>query len=163
MGAFALAAAIAGPRLTRAPAVIVVPGAGALAAFGGLLLGLMPDDPTFAQLLPGMILVGLGTGVAWSALITVGVSSLSEQRSGLAGGLLYMAQLAGGGIGVAAITAVVTAVSADAAPGTLPLVQGVQSGFLLAAALGGLGVVLTLIGYRGRSVTARPEVELPPV
>lgn len=163
MGGFALAAALSGPHLARVPAVVSVPGSGALAALGGLLLALMPDDPTYAALLPGLILVGLGTGVAWSALITVGVSSLSESRSGLAGGLLYMSQLAGGGIGLAAVTAVVTAVSADADPASLPLVQGAQSGFLLAAALGALGVVLTLVGYRGLAARPRAEAELPPV
>ncbi len=163
MGSFALSAGLSGPHLHRLPAVVSVPGAGTVAACGGLLLALMPDDPTYAALLPGMILIGLGTGVAWSALVTVGVSSLPESRSGLAGGLLYMSQLSGGGIGLAAVTAVVTAVSAAADPASLPLVQGVQGGFLLAAALGALGVVLTLVGYRGRPTPTSAEPELPPV
>lgn len=162
MGGFALAAGLSGPRLHRIPAVLSVPGSSAVAALGGLLLAFMPDDPTYPALLPGMILIGLGTGVAWSALITVGISSLSESRSGLAGGLLYMSQLAGGGIGLAAVTAVVAAVSADSGS-ALPIVDGVQSGFLLAAGLGALGVVLTLVGYRGLPAPAEAETELPPV
>lgn len=162
MAAFAVAAAVTGHFNRDLPAQILVPAVGAIAALGGLLLALMPDDPSYLSMLPGLLLVGAGTGGVFSSLVSFGVGSLPEERGGIAGGLLYMSQLSGGAIGLGAITAVVTEVAAGVAVEDFPgaaLVQGVQSGFLLAAAFGAVGVLVVLFGYgvyARRAASAEP-------
>lgn len=150
MAAFAIAAAVTGQCCAGLPAHLLVPTAGAIAALGGLLLARMPDDPTYLSMLPGLLLVGIGSGATFSSLITVGVGSLPEERGGIGGGLLYMSQLAGGAVGLGAMTAVVTEVAAGVSAEEFPgaaLVQGVQSGFVLAAAFGAVGVLVVLLGF----------------
>ncbi len=159
MLAFAVGGALAGPICVRLPPVIMIPTVGAIAAAGGLLLALMPDDPSYLSLLPGLLLVGVGSGATFSSLLTIGIDSLPEERSGLAGGLLYTSQLAGGAIILATATAVATGVAAGAESEPFEgLVQGVQSGFLFGVGVGALGIVTVLLGYRasaGKASAAR--------
>lgn len=161
--AFSISAAITGRLCGGLSPRVSVPAAGAIAALGGLLLALMPDSPTYLSILPGLLLVGIGTGSAFSSLVAIGVSSVSEEQGGLAGGLLCMSQLAGGAIGLGGVTAVVSEVAAGSAEGFpgAALVQGVQSGFLIAALVGGFGVLVTILGY-GLAARRRP-VEVAPL
>lgn len=147
---FAIAGAITGPICARLRPVMTVPAVGAIAALGGLLLALMPDDPSYLSLLPGLLLVGAGSGAAFSALITIGIASLPEERSGLAGGLLYTSQLAGGAIVLATATAVATEVASGSTSAAFDgLVQGIQSGFLFGVGIAALGILATVVGYGG--------------
>jgi MFS family permease len=154
--AFTVAGALAGPICVRVPPIVMVPAVGAIAAIGGLWLALMPDDPSYLNLLPGLLLVGAGSGAAFSSMLTIGIASLPEERSGLAGGLLYTSQLAGAAIVLATATAVATGVASGASGEAFEgLVQGVQSGFLFGVGVGALGILATLIGYRAGAPRAR--------
>jgi MFS family permease len=80
---------------------------GALGLFAGPLLfvwGLEPDA-AYSALLPGMILLGVGVGLFYSAVTTAALTSLPPEKSSLAGGLLYMFQIAGGAVGLGLATA----------------------------------------------------------
>jgi DHA2 family methylenomycin A resistance protein-like MFS transporter len=148
MLAFSVAAALTSRSTELLRGELVVLGAGAVAALGALLLAVIPDNPSYASMLPGLLLVGLGTGCLFSSLVTIGVGEVPEQRRGLAAGLLYVAQLAGGAIGLGAITAIVTAVAAGTAGSeALALVHGARTGFAVAAGVGGLGLIVITVGY----------------
>jgi MFS family permease len=154
---FAIAGALTGPICVRFPPVVTVPTVGAVAAGGGLLLALMPDDPSYLSLLPGLLLVGAGSGAAFSALVTIGIASLPEERSGLAGGLLYTSQLAGAAIVLATATALATEVASGATDADFDgLVQGVKSGFLFGVGIAALGILATIIGYGARPSRSSP-------
>jgi MFS family permease len=156
MACFAIGGLITGFVLGRVPPTVSGVGAGIVAAIGGLVLALMPDDPTYLALLPGLILIGLGSGGLFGSLLTIGVSSLPEERKGLAGGLLYTAQLAGGAIVLAAATAVATGIADGKSDQPYEgFVQGAQGAFGFGVAVAAIGVVVVSLGYRAAARSAQ--------
>jgi EmrB/QacA subfamily drug resistance transporter len=149
MAAFAVGGVLTGVIFTGLPPSLTSIVAGTVSAIGGLLLALMPDDPSYLALLPGLLLIGLGVGSLLGALLTIGISALPEERKGLAGGLLYTAQLAGGAIVLAAATAVATGVSDGASDDAFEgVVQGAQSAFLFGVAVAAVGILVAVLGFR---------------
>ncbi len=62
---------------------------------------------------PGVLVLGVGTGLFYSSVTTAGVTALDPSRAGLAGGIVYMFQVAGGSIGLGLTTAIFTTVTQD--------------------------------------------------
>ena len=60
-----------------------------------------------------MLELGVGAGLFYSSVTTVGVTALDPSRAGLAGGIVYMFQVAGGSIGLGLTTAIFTTVTQD--------------------------------------------------
>jgi hypothetical protein len=88
-----------------------------------------------------MVVLGLGIGTFYPTATTAGVTSVDESRSSLAGGIVYMFQIAGGSIGLG----LTTTIFSGAIP---PFIDGFQAGFRLDAgiALIGLAVSVLLVG-----------------
>lgn len=147
--ALAAAAQLAGKLLTRlAPRTLVQ--AGTLAIAGGLgLLGRIDPDTSYpATVLPALVCVGVGMGLAFVALTSAAVGTVAEQDSGIASGLFTAAQQIGGALGLALLTAVSTARAdsltvSGAGPGPDALTAGWSLGFLVAAAVMVLAAVVT--------------------
>jgi len=57
----------------------------------------------FADLLPGMVLLGVGAGLVFPSLATLAMSSATESDSGLASGLLNTPAQVGGALGLAVL------------------------------------------------------------
>lgn len=91
---------------------IVTAGAVGLCA-GGVLISLVGRDSGLGALIPGMLVLGVGTGLFYSSVTTAGVTALDPSRAGLAGGIVYMFQVAGGSIGLGLTTAIFTTASQD--------------------------------------------------
>ncbi|MEM9591528.1 MAG: MFS transporter, partial [Pseudomonadota bacterium] len=113
---------------------------------GVFSLTVIAGGPSYGYLVPGMIIVGIGTGLFFSAVTTAGITSVDASKSSLAGAILYMAQIAGGSIGLALNTAIVA--SAPSLP------SGISRAFLLDGCLAALGVLVSLLFVGG---TANPE------
>jgi EmrB/QacA subfamily drug resistance transporter len=81
---------------------------GAACIFAGpvLFVALLGQDSGFPSLVPGMIVLGIGVGLFYSSVTTAALTALDSSKSSLAGGLLYMFQVAGGAIGLGITTAV---------------------------------------------------------
>ncbi len=108
MGTFALTSFAAGPLYTKLGAKLIVSlGAGAI-ALGILLLSLIGESSGFAALIPGMLVLGVGVGLFYSSITTAGVTALDPSRAALAGGIVYMFQIAGGSIGLGLNTTIFT-------------------------------------------------------
>jgi EmrB/QacA subfamily drug resistance transporter len=106
MGTFAATSFAAGPLYTKLGAKLIV-SLGAAAIFVGiLLLSLLGEDSGYGGLVPGMLVLGVGIGLFYSSITTAGVTALDEARAGLAGGIIYMFQIAGGSIGLGLNTTV---------------------------------------------------------
>lgn len=109
---FTLVSFVSGPLYRRLGArVLIVSGAAGL-AIGPLLLSyavLSAHDPW--PLVPGLALMGFGVGAAFPALTTRAVTSLHPDQASLGGGIVYMIQVAGGGIGLGAATSAFALVS----------------------------------------------------
>jgi MFS family permease len=142
MGVFALTSFIAGPLYSRLGPKLIVGLAALCLAIGIFLLSLITAETTFRDLVPGMVVLGVGVGLFYSSVTTAGITAIDKSKSSLAGAIIYMAQIAGGSIGLGLNTAlVVTAAS---------LPEGIAIAFKVNAALAiaGLAVVVLFIGGR---------------
>ncbi len=130
-------------------------GAACLVA-GPLLIALLETGDSWAQLIPGMILLGAGVGLFYSAVTTAAVTALDPAQASLAGGIVYMFQVAGGSIGLGIATTVFTARAGDGLSSSVERVvrdafeSGFQATFLLVAAVALAGFLVTVL-FVGRS------------
>src|SRR2546421_2869136 len=91
-----------GPQATLVPAMVCV-------VAGLLLLSRTPVDATYAvDLLPAMILIGLGAGLGFPSLMTLAMSGATPSDSGLASGLVNTSVQVGGAIGLAVLATLAT-------------------------------------------------------
>src|SRR4030088_1342798 len=94
------------------------------------------------------IVLGVGTGLFYSSVTTAAVTALDPSRSSLAGGIVYMCQVAGGAIGLGLNTAIVLAAAT--------LADGIRGAFRLDAALAVLGFVVAACFVRGSKEPPAP-------
>jgi EmrB/QacA subfamily drug resistance transporter len=148
LATFALVSFVAGPLYNRV-------GAKALAVLGAacittapFLFSMVDSGSGYDSLVVGMIVLGIGIGSFYPTATTAGVTSVDESQTSLAGGIVYMFQIAGGSIGLGLTTAVFSA----AIP---PFVDGVSAGFRLDASLSLVGLLISLLFVGGR-LFARP-------
>jgi EmrB/QacA subfamily drug resistance transporter len=146
MGTFALVSFIAGPLYNRVgPKVVVSLGAACIAA-GMLLLSFIDAGDDYGSLLVGMFVLGAGIGFFYSSVTTAGITALDESRTSLAGGIVYMFQIAGGSIGLGINTAIV----ASAGASLVLFTDGISDAFLLDAVLAVLGLAVAVVFVGGR-------------
>jgi EmrB/QacA subfamily drug resistance transporter len=113
MGVFAVVSFVAGALYNRLGAKpILIVGAACITA-APFLLSIVGVDSSYLALVPGMVVMGFGIGLFYSTVTTAGVGALDRARTSLAGGIIYMCQIAGGSVGLGLTTAIVTAVAAD--------------------------------------------------
>jgi EmrB/QacA subfamily drug resistance transporter len=150
LGTFALVSFGAGPLYNRVgPKPLVVLGAACITA-APFLFSLVDSGSGYTSLLAGMVVLGIGIGSFYPTATTAGVTSVDASQTSLAGGIIYMFQIAGGSIGLGLTTTVFSA----AIP---PFVDGIQAGFRLDAALSLVGL-LVAIGFVGGRLFPRREV-----
>jgi EmrB/QacA subfamily drug resistance transporter len=141
MGVFAVASFVAGSLYGRlGPRVTVSAGAAAMAA-GIFLLSFPVGGSAYLPLVPGMCVLGLGVGLFYSAVTTAAVTALDPAQSSLAGGIVYMCQIAGGAVGLGLNTAIVLSAAT--------LRHGITVAFRIDAALAVAGFVVALAFVRG--------------
>lgn len=151
LGTFGLVSFIAGPLYNRLGAkVLAVFGAACITA-APFLFSQVGADSGFGSLVPGMLVLGIGIGSFYPTATTAGVTSVDESQTSLAGGIVYMFQIAGGSIGLGLTTTVFSA----AVP---PFVDGIQAGFRLDAALSLVGLLVAIAFVGGRVVGGREPV-----
>jgi EmrB/QacA subfamily drug resistance transporter len=91
-----------GPRATLIPALGIIAG-------GLLLFARTPVDASYVvDVLPAMMLMGLGTGLAFPSLMTLAMSGASATDSGLASGLVNTSVQVSGALGLAVLATLAT-------------------------------------------------------
>lgn len=113
MVTYALCSFVAGWLYERLGAKLMVSVGAACLPAGLFLVSLIGDDSGYAALLPGMVLLGIGVGIFYSSVTTAAVTALDPSRASLAGGIVYMAQVAGGAVGLGLTTTIVSSVALD--------------------------------------------------
>lgn len=127
-----------------------------IAALGLALFARAPADGSFAvDVLPAMLLLGLGAGVAFNPMLLAAMSDVEPSQSGLASGVVNTAFMMGGALGLAVLASLAAARSAGlaaagAAP-TLALNGGYQLTFLAGALIAGLAAALSALLVRTRN------------
>ena len=112
-------------------------------AGGMFLLSGIKTGTTYAELVPGMIVLGLGVGLFYSSITTTAITALDSNRSSLAGAIIYMLQIAGGSLGLGLNTAIVV---------TAPsLAEGIRHAFVFDGCLAVVGLVLSIVYTAGKS------------
>jgi MFS family permease len=136
-----------------------------MAALGLALFARAPVDGTFAaDVLPGMLLLGLGAGVAFNPMLLAAMSDVEPSQSGLASGLVNTAFMMGGSLGLAVLASLAAARSAGLAQAgvapTAALNGGYQMTFLAGAAIAALAAALSaaLLRSRNRALPARADM-----
>jgi MFS family permease len=128
----------------------VLEGGMALSA-GGLVLftrlGLLPHY--WAQMVPAMVLMSVGLGLAFVTITVAAVSEASEADAGLASGMVTTAQQVGGALGLAVLVSVATSrASSLARSGHSPALAQLAGSHLAFGVGGGLlavGAVLPVV------------------
>lgn len=75
---------------------------------GTVLILLLGFRGSYAGMVPGLIIFGIGVGFSIPSITTAAVGAVKEARASLAGGIIYMFELAGGALGLAVITTIFT-------------------------------------------------------
>jgi EmrB/QacA subfamily drug resistance transporter len=141
MGTFAVTSFVAGPLYERMGPKLIVSLGAAFLAVGIFLLSMVQPTTTFDGLIAGMVILGIGVGLFYSSITTAAVTALDPSRSSLAGGIIYMFQIAGGSIGLGLNTALVVTAGS--------LVEGIHRAFLVNTALAACGVVVAVLFVGG--------------
>ncbi len=84
----------------------VTSGAFCLVLGSVLLVAIVDRNSSYSDFLPGLVILGIGIGLFYSSVTNAGLAALDPSESSLAGGILYMFQVAGGAVGLGLTTAV---------------------------------------------------------
>jgi EmrB/QacA subfamily drug resistance transporter len=127
-----------GPRQTLLPGLVFV-------AAGLILFRGVPTDASYvSDLLPAMVLMGLGAGVAFPSLMTLAMSGATAEDSGLASGLVNTTQQVGGALGLAVLATLSTTHTNTLVSEGHSLTSSLVSGYHLAFTLGAILVVAAI-------------------
>jgi EmrB/QacA subfamily drug resistance transporter len=139
----------------------------ALMGAGSLLLTQVAVGSSyFPDIFFGLLLCGLGIGLAFVTATVAALAGVTEHESGLASGLSNTALQIGTALGVAIVTSVAVSRSQDYLAGhkgadpLVALTAGYQSAFLACAVLAGIGLALALL-LPGRPRNAAHELPAP--
>ena len=125
----------------------------ALAACGLLLFSHASEHGHFlTDILPGMVLLGVGAGVAFNPVLLAAMSDVGPSESGLASGVVNTAFMMGGSLGLAVLASLAAArtqtVAAASGAQTLALTSGYQLAFLVGACFAVLGALAGAVFLR---------------
>jgi MFS family permease len=145
-----------GPRNVLLPALVSM-------AAGLFLLSRVPVDGHYvADLLPAMVLLGIGGGLSFPALMTLAMSAAKPEDSGLASGLVNTTQQVGGALGLA-ILATVAENRTGSATSAAALVDGYGTAFTVASGLVVAALLVAVVVLRPQRVAATAEAAEPVV
>jgi EmrB/QacA subfamily drug resistance transporter len=138
------------------PRLPIVVGCGLATVGLWLMAGLTPASTYGADVLPALLLAGLGLGLAFVPIIGLGTGDAEEHDGGLASGLMTTAQQIGGAIGIAAlITVATTHTTAALRTGARPasaLSDGFSTAFHVEAGIiAAAGVLAVVVLRRARA------------
>jgi hypothetical protein len=122
-----------------------------IAAVGLALFARAPVAGNFAvDVLPAMLLLGVGAGIAFNPLLLAAMGDVDPQDSGLASGVVNTSFMMGGALGLAVLASVAAARTAGVqAQGGGELIA-LNSGYQLAFAIGAaFAAAVGLLGWCG--------------
>jgi EmrB/QacA subfamily drug resistance transporter len=132
----------------------------AAVALGMLLLAAVDRNSSYLiNLLPGMVLGGLGLGVVLVGVAFSVLTGVRDEESGMLSGLNTTGHEVGGSFGVAVLVSIATAATGT---GSNPIAaSGIGDAFLAAGVLAGLGSLIALVVLPSAR-TFLPQLRLAP-
>jgi MFS family permease len=144
-----------GARTTLVPGLVLI-------VAGLLLFARAPVDAEYlVDVLPVMVLLGVGAGLVFPALMTLAMSGATRTDSGLASGLVNTTQQVGGALGLAVLATLSTTRSDDLLAGgestASALTDGYHLAFLVGAGLVAFGLVLAVTVLEPGAIAEQDE------
>jgi len=128
------------------PARWSVAGGLLLVGVGDVLQARIQADSGAGVLVPGMVCVGLGAGLALPPLSSALLGTVPRERAGMAGGALNAARQLGLALGVAVLGGIVSAVASGGPAGpAAEVAAALTTSYLVAGGTGLVGAVLTIV------------------
>jgi len=125
-----------------------------LAAVGLQWLGSIPVGAAPAAILWPMLLIGVGAGLPWGLMDGLAISVVPKERAGLAAGIFSTTRVAGEGLAMAIVSALLSTLAQFHLHGALPQADSNQSDLIVEAAqslaTGQLAQATTLLPSLGR-------------
>ncbi|MER5601586.1 MFS transporter [Streptomyces sp. NPDC002265] len=145
---------LAGPRIPHLIARFgtsrsIIAGVVTHVAAYALLLAIARDHPYAVGVLPSMLLLSIGMTLAFAPFQIEGTSGIPDHEQGLAGGLLNTSMQIGGAIGLAIVTAVLTAGN-HGRSGPVALLAGFTPAMITVTVLAAVGLLTALSATLGR-------------
>jgi MFS family permease len=139
-----------------------------LAGAGLALFARAPVGGEFAlDVLPSMLLLGVGAGMALNPVLLAAMADVEPDRSGLASGIVNTSFMMGGGLGLAVLASLASARTGALATGGHPRLAALTGGYHLAFLAGALFALLAaVVGgavLRDRAGGPAPELAGDPV
>ena len=128
------------------------------------------DGSYVADVLPAMILFGLGAGLSFPSLATLAMSGATQSDSGLASGLVNTSLQVGGAIGLAVLATLASSRTEALRAGGDSLGVGLTGGYHLAFSVAAglvvaaIGLAVTVLRHEGLAAAeaeAATEPEIP--
>ena len=125
----------------------------ALSAAGLALFALSPADGSFAlHVLPAMILLGVGCGMALNPVLLAAMNDVAQDESGLASGVVNTAFMMGGALGLAVLASLADARSSSLAASGVDapaaLTAGYHAAFVAATLFAAVAAALSALLLR---------------
>jgi len=138
-----------------------------LAAVGLLLFARAPVDGTFAiDVLPSMILLGIGAGMAFNPVLLAAMGDVPQEEAGLASGVVNTAFMMGGALGLAVLASLAAArtdsLTAGGSGELEALTGGYQAAFLVGAIFAASAAVIGVVLLKPRAAH-EPHLAAEPV
>ncbi|WP_444922508.1 MFS transporter [Microbulbifer sp. CnH-101-G] len=144
MMAYGLVSYISGKLYKKVGAKVIISIGSVCICIGMFMLSHIDENTSFQEILPGLLVIGSGIGFFFSAVTTAAITIVAPARAGLAGGIIYMFQIAGGALGLGMNTTVV-AMAPD-------LITGIDRAFTINAYLALVGLVISVLFVEGKSL-----------
>ncbi len=117
-----------------------------------LLFARAPVDGTFIDILPSMILLGLGAGLAFNPLLIAAMSDVDPSEAGLASGVVNTAFMMGGALGLAVLASLAASrtdsLLASGEDSLVALNGGYHAAFLLGAVFAAASALVAYVLLR---------------
>ena len=146
-----------GPKNTLVPGVSLV-------VAGLLLFARAPVDASYwVDVLPALLLVGVGVGTSFPSLMTLAMSGATPQDAGLASGVVNTSMQVGGAIGLAVLATLSTErtqnLVADGTAQAQALTSGYHLAYLVGAGLAAIAVIVAVVVLRNPEPMEAPAME----
>ena len=124
---------------------VLLPGLGLIAA-GLVLFQRVPVDGDYLiDLLPSLLLMGVGAGLAFPSLMTLSMSAASAADAGLASGVVNTSLQVGGALGLAVLATLSTQRTDDQLAAGDSTAEALLSGYQLAWTIGAALVIVSVV------------------
>jgi hypothetical protein len=157
-----VSAGISSQLLSRVGTRPLIIGGAAVVAAGLFYVSRVPLDGSYlTDLFPGLMIVSLGVGAMFVAVITAANAGVPADKAGLAAALLNSSQQIGAALGLAVLSAIATARTSHLLAAHTPPAQALTSGFHRALFAGAIFVLATtVIAMRTNNSRGETQPEL---